>query len=733
MIRKSTLAALCGVSMFALYGGNARAQTTLPQVTVTETERTVRTRAPRPRQAVRSTLQTSAPARAVQIPVAALPSDVRGVDKRYLATQNRTATKSDTPTKDVPFSIQTVTPQMLDERRPADLARALETVPGVSVGYGGGFSNSGRVRIRGFSNVSNFKDGFRISTTGSEIDLANISSIEVLKGPASALYGRFEPGGIVNFVTKNPLATPYLETSVTGGSFGFARTTLDAGGGVTENGAVTSRINAAFERSDGFRDFTDYSKYFIAPALGIALSDTTTLTLKGEFLRYEGAFDRGLPNNPVSLTVPPSRNFSEPWMRSDKDQWLGSAELVHQLNDDWKVRLAAQSARTNIGESYNNYGFPPVIGGNITRTFIKGTERFIDQTNQAEIYGRVVTGPVQHKLMFGTEYNNEEWTFNLRRTAGTPISISNPVYGPQPADSLFVPGNIGTYKTNTVGFYAQDEMAIGPIRFLAGGRADRTRGEVADYVWGPNPPETASLWTFTPRLGLTYILTPELSVYGSWAKSTRLELDAGFLADRTLPKPTQGQQFEAGIKGNFAGGWFQPTLSLFDISKKNAIVQDLVNPDYVTQTGELKVRGVEVEVASQFTPAWKAVASYTYQNAYISEDTDVTLIGNQFQGVPKHQASLWTSYTFIESVPGLTVGGGVFFASERPTSIANTLYIPSFTRVDLFASYKIDKATELQLNVNNVTNERYYLVGGFGLVTPQPPLSAFATLKYRFL
>lgn len=595
---------------------------------------------------------------------------------------------------------------MLDERQPVDLARALETVPGVSVGYGGGFSNSGRVRVRGFSNISNFKDGFRISTTGSEIDLANISSIEVLKGPASALYGRFEPGGIVNFVTKNPLARPFMETAVTGGSFGFARTTLDAGGTISENGAVTSRLNAAFERSDGFRDFTDYSKYFIAPALGIELSDSTTLTLKGEFLKYEGAFDRGLPNNPVSLTVPISRNFSEPWMRSDKDQWLGSAELVHNINSDWKVRLAAQSARTGITEAYNNYGFPPVLGSNITRNFFKGTEQFTDQTTQAELYGRIATGPVLHKLMFGTEYNNDQWSFNLRRGPGAPISINNPVYGQMPADNLFVPGNVGSYKFNAVGFYAQDEMAIGPVRFLAGGRADRMRGEIVDYVFGPNPPQSTDLWTFAPRLGLTYVLSPELSVYGSWAQSTRLELDAGFLADRTIPKPTDGEQFEVGIKGNFANGFFQPTVSLFDISKRNAVVQDLNNPDYVTQTGKLKVRGVEVEMASQFTPEWKAVASYTYQDAYIAEDTDTSLIGKQFQGVPQHQASLWTSYTFLNSLPGLTIGGGAFFASNRPTTNANTLYVPSYTRIDLFASYRIDKATEIQLNVNNVTNER---------------------------
>lgn len=651
----------------------------------------------------------------------------------YTRPTSQAATKTDTPSLEVPFSVQSVTPQLIQERLPVDLARALETVPGVSIGYGGGFTASGRARVRGFSNISNFKDGFRIGTVTGELDVANISAIEVLKGPASALYGRFEPGGIINFVTKNPVAAPLFETLATGGSQGFARTTLDTGGALNAEQTVTSRFNAAFERSDGFRDFTGYDKYFLAPTIGIQLSESTKLTLKGEFLHYDGAFDRGLPNHPISFSVPISRNFGEPWMRSEKDQWLGSAELVHNINEDWKLRVGAQAAKTHANISYHNYGFPPVLGNTIERTFIKGTDTINDRTVQTELYGHLTAGPLQHKLLFGTEYNYDEWAYALRRGPSTPISITSPVYSPMPPDGAFLPSNIGSYKYNAVGFYAQDEMAWGPFRLLGGGRFDRVRGQLTDIVTGPTPPETTDLWTFAPRLGLTYLITPELSVYGSWARSTRLELDQGLLESRELPKPTRGEQYEAGIKGNFLGGRLQPTVSVFDISKKNAIVPDPINFNFVTQTGELKVRGVEVEVATQPTLAWKILASFTYQDAYISEDTNPALVGNQFQGVPKYQASLWTSYNFGTETQGLTVGGGLFYASNRPTTNANTLFVPSFTRLDLFAAYKFNKATQLQVNLNNVTDEQYYLIGGFGMITPQPPFQAFVTLKHKFL
>lgn len=669
-----------------------------------------------------------------ELPTITITEDAAERKRRdYTNPTSQAATKTDTPNLQVPFSIQSVTPQLIDERQPLDLARALETVPGVSVGYGGGFSNSGRARIRGFSNISNFKDGFRIGAVASEIDLANIASIEVLKGPASALYGRFEPGGIINFVTKGPVASPSFETTLSGGSHGFARATLDAGGSLDAAQTVTSRFNAAFERADGFRDFTDYNKYFLAPALGIRLSDSTKLTLKGELLKYDGPFDRGLPNDPVSFGVPISRNFGEPWMRSDKDQWLGSAELVHDFNVDWKTRIAAQAARTDVTEAYHNYGFPPVLGDTITRTFIKGTERAVDRTVQAELYGRLTTGFVAHRLLFGAEYNADTWSLNLRRGPRSPISVTNPVASPMPPESSFLVGNEGHYKLDAFGLYAQDEMAIGPLRLLAGGRADRVRGEVGDVVTGPMPPQVAHLWTFAPRVGLTYLLTPEWSVYGNWAHSTRLELDQGFLTSGELPKPTEGEQFEVGLKGDFLGGRFSPSVSVFDIAKKNAVVPDPLNPNFATQIGEIKVRGVELELAARPVPAWRMLASFTYQDAYIGKDTDPTLVGNQIQGVPQFQASLWTSYNFGTETEGLTVGGGVFFASDRPTTNANSLFVPSFARLDLFAAYKFNSATELQLNLNNVTDERYYLIGGFGMITPQPPFTALVTLKHKFL
>ena len=658
----------------------------------------------------------------------------------YTRAATQAATKTGTPSIEVPFSISVVSDELLEERRPVDLARAVETVPGVSIGYGGGFTQSGRLRIRGFTAISNFKDGFRINAAASEMDFANIDSIEVLKGPASALFGRFEPGGIVNFVTKNPVPEHFVETWSTVGSNGFFRSSVDMGGALNEAGTVLGRLNAAFQRTDGFRDFGDSDRFFIAPALTFKPSSDTTITLKGEYLNMDSPFDRGLPGIPLSFSVPISRNYAEPWMRLDKEQWFGSIEILHKFDPRWQVRLAAHASETDVKEAFINYGvgFPPTIltpGGDLNRRFVKGTEGVVDRSVQAELLGLFDTGPIHHKFLIGVDAGHDTWRYDLRITGNQPINAYNPVYGTDPPTAAYSGFSAGYYTYNSQSVYAQDEMAWGRFRFLVGGRLERTKGTVEDVVFGPSPAQSDTITTFSPRAGLTYFLTPELALYGSWARSTRFEVESGPLATGELPKPTTGEQFEVGAKGRFFNGLLQPTISLFDLTKTDAIVFD---PNARggfggnVQTGELKVRGIEVEIAAQPIKPWKVVAGYTYQDAYISEDVDPSLVGNQLQGVPKSIFSLWTAYNFGSESQGLTVGGGAFYSSDRPTLNANTLFTPSYLRFDAFATYKFTEKTQLTLNVNNILDEKYYVVGGFGMIHPQPPREVLLTLNHKF-
>lgn len=658
----------------------------------------------------------------------------------YTRATTQAATKTGTPTKEVPFAVNVVSQELIEERRPLDLGRTLETVPGVSIGYGGGFQRSGRARIRGFSNISNFKDGFRLNAASSETDLANIEAVEILKGPASALYGRFEPGGIINFVTKSPVAERFVETTNTLGSNGFFRSAIDMGGALNDTGTVLGRLNASFEQGDGYRDFGEYDRFFIAPALAFRPSSDTTITLKGEYLKLDAPFDRGLPGIPLSFDVPISRNYAEPWMRLDKDQWFGSIEILHRVNPDWQLRFAAHAAETDAPMSYINYGagWPPAIltpDGNINRRFIKGEDGVEDRSLQAEALGLFDTGLVHHKFLIGADYGFDTWRYGLRITGNQPINALNPVYGTKPPDTAYASFSNGYFTYRSASIYAQDEIAYGPWRALLGGRFERTEGTVEDIDFGPYPAMTDEITTFSPRTGLTYLFSNGLSVYASWARSTRFEVDSGPLATGTLPDPTTGEQFEVGLKGDFYRGLLQPTVSLFDLTKSNAIVFDanaMGGFGGNVQVGELKVRGIEVEVAAQITDAWRLIAGYTYQDAHISEDTDTTLIGNQIQGTPQNLFSLWTSYNFGTITHGLTVGGGAFYASESPTLNANTLFVPDYWRFDAFAAYRFDEKTELSLNVNNVTDTKYYVVGGFGMIHPQPPREAFVTLRHRF-
>ena len=237
---------------------------------------------------------------------------------------------------------------------------------------------------------------------------------------------------------------------------------------------------------------------------------------------------------------------------------------------------------------------------------------------------------------------------------------------------------------------------------------------------------------FSPRAGLTYLVTPDWSIYGSWARSSRNEGDAGLLDSGLTPKPTRGEQFEIGTKALAFDGRAELTLSAFEITKTDAVVADPIDFNLVIQAGEIRVRGVEAEVSARPLDPWTIVASYAYSDSQIVEDTDSFIVGNRLAGVPDHQAALWTSWAFEGALEGLTLGGGVFHASSQAATTSNTLDLPAYTRLHLNAAYGFGEGYEVRLNLDNVTDETIFITGGFSQIYPQAPRTARLTLSRRW-
>lgn len=640
-----------------------------------------------------------------------------------------TATKSGAPVLETPFTVNIVPRELLDLRSVSNIGQATETISGVQRTMG--FSGNQRFRIRGFQAISTLRDGFRQSMSQPEIDLQAVESIEVLKGPASALYGRFEPGGVINFVSKRPQEQFAASAALTVGSDDHARVGVDVTGPLDGEGKLLARINFAHEDSDSYRDGIDNRQTFIAPTLEWRPDANTSLLARLEYLKRDAAFDRGLGNSPLFLQVPIGRNYGEDFMRVRKEQLVGALEFNRLLSADWRLRVGAYWSDVDVPEEeFFNYGFPTLSGTTVNRNFVSYRETQKDSTLQAELYGRWVTGPVQHRLMFGAERSVDRLAYlDGRISYGNPIDLYDPQPTGRPDDYLDVGDS--RYEFETTALYLQDEMSWNRWRLLLGGRYERTE-TLSFYTGGVDPAVTRRDTPFSPRAGLTFMVTPDLSLYASWARSFRNEADAGLLESGLTPKPTRGEQVEVGIKSILLDGRMEATLAAFDLRKTDAVVADPVDWNLVIQAGELRSRGVEAEVSMRPVDAWTLVASYAHTDATIHEDTDTFIVGNRLAGVPRHHASLWTSWAFDGTLSGLTVGGGIFHASEQAGTTANTLFLPGYTRLDLNARYAFGNGIDLLLNVDNVTDKRYYITGGFAQIYPQPPRSVRLTLTKRW-
>lgn len=662
-------------------------------------------------------------------------------EQGYRATTAPTANKSRTPVKETPFSIQTVTRELIEDRGVTTFGEAIRTVPGITnqVGFGG---VNDRFRLRGFGTESNLKNGIRRSNFVAIDDLANIEQIEVLKGPASALYGRFEPGGVVNMVTKKPLAEQSTRIDLSAGRYDFYRSTLDTSGPLSDT--LGYRLTAAWQDNGSFRDFVDNRSSFFSPVLSWQLAPETTLTLEFEYARKVADMDRGFGNNPLYLKAPIERNFAEPDTRASAISKMASVTLDHALDDNWDLHAAIQASDARLDADWYSYGFfNGGIGGtpdnpSVTRQPQRNQDRQIDVTALAEGSRYWRTGEINHRVLFGTEYSRDWWDYDAAIGSASTIDFNNPVYGTPP--SPLTPAGEGRFINDSWALYVQDEMSFGEAerwRVLLGGRYDYIDASTYSASYGIDEPAEKTFSAFSPRVGVTWTPFDPVSFYTSWSRSMRTELNSGLLRGGVVPSPVKGEQYEAGVKFSLLEGRLTPTLAYFDIRRKDGLVADPNDPtfSYSIQVGEQRSKGWELDVPFMITPRWRMLASYTRLNAVISDDSNAGMEGNRLANAPRTNASLWSTYDLSGFAQGVSVGLGANYVGERQANNANTFTLPSYTRWDANISYKFGQVQQYraQFNVQNLLDKRYYDSGGSFVPTyPGAPRTAMLTLGVTF-
>lgn len=452
----------------------------------------------------------------------------------------------------------------------------------------------------------------------------------------------------------------------------------------------------------------------------------------------------GFGNNPLYLEAPIERNFAEPHTRASAISKLASVTLDHAFDDNWDLHAALQASDGRLDAYWYAYGFMNGgIGGTpenptVSRRLQLNHDRQIDVTALAEVSRYFRTGSINHRILLGTEYSRDWWDYDSAVGQTTLIDFHAPVYGASP--SGLTPAGEGRFINDSWALYVQDEMSFGNDehwRLLLGGRYDHMETSALDDFYALNEASEKSFNAFSPRVGVTWTPLEPVSLYASWSRSMRTELNNGILQGGEVPSPVKGEQYETGVKLSLLEGRLTPTLAYFDIRRKDGLVSDPNDPTftYSIQVGEQRSKGWELDLPFMITPRWRLLASYTRLNAVISEDSDAGMQGNRLANAPRTNASLWTTYDLGGVAQGFSVGLGANYVGEREANNANGFTLPSYTRWDANLTYRFGEQQRYraQFNVQNLFDKRYYDSGGSFVPTyPGAPRTAMLTLGATF-
>lgn len=620
--------------------------------------------------------------------------------------------------QETPQAITTIGSDLMRAQGVDRLEDIMQNVPGITqtAGHSGIFSN---YVSRGFQldNASNyFRDGLRFDRQ-SQISLQNIEQVEVIRGPASLQYGKLVPGGLVNFVTKKPMATSKREVTLYANQFGQVEGGFDATGKLDANGNVLYRLNAEAKKLNSFRDHVDGNAYFVAPAFTFALSDSTVLDVLLEHGRHDTLRDPGQPaperNNIASVTqLDPSAFHGEKNATDSVRNTSGALRLNHRLNDVWQLRADYSGSRFDRDMYFTINR--PVTGSSVPRLTRAAFTKADSDSVRLETFGEFATGALKHKLLAGVdrvERSVDEVT--TRSTVLTPVDLFNPVPTGNAIYSL-VPQSTEKARSTDTGLYVQDQITFGPWSVMLGVRHDRLKENYHEAVFDFRDQHDAT--QTSPSAGLLYRVMPQLSLYASYSRS----LDSNMATDgcgRSFD-PSRGAQYEAGAKGAAFGGLLW-AVSAFDLTRSNGLSADpraLEGDESAfdsdgnacqVQGAKQRSTGVELEASGRLGKQVRLHAAYTRLNARFTDDTDPLKIGNKLRNAPKQSARLWGEYAFADAWQGLSTSLGMTHVGQRFANDDNTLTIPSYTVWDAGVRYAFGKADTLQLVVNNLTDRRY--------------------------
>ncbi|WP_255608815.1 TonB-dependent receptor [Methylosinus sp. Sm6] len=649
----------------------------------------------------------------------------------YKADSASSAMKMDTPLLKTPVAIQVVTRQTMDDQQAISVGDAIVVnVSGVQMTPN--FYEA--YKVRGFTNyASSYKNGL-VEYRMRNLDTTNLQSIEVLKGPAAILYGRVEPGGLIDLVVKRPLETPYYSVQQQNGSFGMTRTTLDATGPLIADKSVLYRFNGEFYHSYSYRDFVKDQNVFLAPTLSFHPIEQFRLNIDFEYQHRTAVSD--YPHLPAiggyPAQIPISRYLQPPLLTTSSPVQFDKKRIAYDwtfaFDKNWSLtnRLSYMSSADSTTNSLA-LSVDQVTGDlrrSLTNTTSVGGGKEIDFATNVDLHGHFETGPLTHAALLGFDH------------LSTRMPMSNTIFRSLSSINIYAP-NYWTLDNplgaplyvrqaqKWTGVYAQDLISFfdDSVHVLLGGRYDwaetSSNKNTSSYAGAMSTYTTDYNKAFSPRAGLVYQPLPWLSLYGNFTRSFGLNNTTSL----GLPLPPQkGEQFEGGVKAELLDKRLIATFAFFDITKTNIATPDPANPLNTLVIGQARSQGVEIDLTGRIDDNWSVIANYTHDDVRTIQGapsynpstlmtTQLAVAGYKLPASPRNYGNLWVKYEADGEFRGLSVGGGVSVVESSLGDNANSFILPGYTLLNGMIAYttQIDRFTvTAQLNVKNATDTIYY-------------------------
>ncbi len=664
------------------------------------------------------------------------PIIVEGQRSSYGAKSTTTATKTDTPVRNIPQAMTIITKAQIDDQGLRSIGDLLTFVPGASTGTGE--SNRDQMTLRGNNSTADFFiNGLRDDVQYFR-DFYNVERVEVLKGPNAMIFGRGGGGGIVNRVTKQTHFATARAFDIGTTSFGGVRATGDIDQPLTD--AIGLRVNGLYEKGESFRRHVDLERYGINPTVGVAVGPDSRIDLSYEFFHDRRTTDRGVPSvtDPAGIDKP-LKGFDRTFFgdpdasEANADVHLFGASVSHQLAEG--VTLRNRTTYGDYNKFYQNI-YPTNLDEATNQVVLDAYNSTNDRRNlisQTDLVWEGRLGGIDQTLLAGFEVGRQ-WSRNKRLNgtiiSGNRVPLSDPTVDAVVAYAPSASTANNRTRANIAAFYVQDQIRFAPwIELIVGLRHDRFKLDVSDLRGaGSNFERVDNLWS--PRLGLVLKPTERLSFYASYSRSYLPQSGDQFggldVISEAL-KPERFDNIEVGAKWEPVDGLLA-TAALYQLDRSNTRATDPLNPALTVLTGSQRSRGLELGVERSITDRWQISAGYAWQDAEIRDTTAAAPAGRKVPLVPKHSFALWSRYDVTKS---LGIGAGLTARTKSFASISNQVVLPGYARIDAAAFYKVARGVQAQLNVENLLGTDYFPAAhSDNNIAPGAPRSAKVTLRF---